>query len=144
MIGTVIVMEPEDYQAWLSGGGTEGTLAQTGEKLFTELACVTCHMGGDQQRGPSLAGLIGSTVQLASGEKITATPEYVRESILDPMAKIVAGFPPIMPTFQGQVSEEQVLALTEYIKSLPARSDAGAESGTAPSSATPESQQPQR
>jgi cytochrome c oxidase subunit II len=154
MIGSVYVMEPEDYQAWLGGGTPTGTLAQAGEQLFTQLACVTCHTGGDNQRGPVLNGLLGSTVELAGGEKLTATPEYVRESILNPTAKIVAGFPPIMPTFQGQVSEEQLLALTEYIKSLPAvQHGPGAPGGPAAQPATqpggaqpaaPPSQQPQR
>jgi cytochrome c oxidase subunit 2 len=120
MIGSVVVMPQEDYQAWLGGGAAEGTLAQRGEKLFTQLACVTCHAGGDTQRGPVLNGLYGSTVELASGETVKADADYIRESILNPTAKIVKGFPPIMPTFQGQVSEEQLLALTEYIKSLPA------------------------
>ena len=77
-------------------------------------------MGGDTQRGPVLNGLFGSTVHLASGETVTANEAYIRESILNPTAKVVAGFPPIMPTFQGQVSEEQLLSLTEYIKALPA------------------------
>ena len=120
MTGTVVVMTPEDYSAWLSGGVTEGTLAQRGEKLFTQLACVTCHAGGDTQRGPVLNGLFGSTVHLASGETLTADEAYIRESILNPTAKVVTGFAPIMPTFQGQVSEEQLLSLTEYIKALPA------------------------
>src|SRR3954470_2058970 len=120
MIGSVTVMPQAEYEAWLGGGASEGTLAQRGERLFTQLACVTCHMGGDTQRGPVLNGLFGSTVQLASGETVKADADYIRESILNPTAKIVAGFPPIMPTFQGQVTEEQLLSLTEYIKALPA------------------------
>jgi cytochrome c oxidase subunit 2 len=119
MVGSVTVMAQDEFQTWLSGGPTEGTLAQAGEKLFTQLACVTCHASGDQQRGPVLNGLFGSQVTLANGEKVAADNAYIRESILNPQAKIVAGFPPLMPTFQGQVSEEQLLALTEYIKSLP-------------------------
>ena len=132
MIGRVVVMPQQDFQAWVGGGGTEGTLAQAGEKLFTDLACVTCHRAGAGQRGPVLNGLLGSTVQLASGATVTADVGYIRESILNPQAKVVAGFPPIMPTFQGQVNEEQLLALTEYIRSLP-RTPAG----SAPSSAAP-------
>jgi cytochrome c oxidase subunit 2 len=119
MIGRVVVMPQQDFQAWIGGGGTEGTLAQAGEKLFTDLACVTCHSAGSGQRGPMLNGVFGSTVQLASGGTVTADVGYIRESILNPQAKVVAGYPPIMPTFQGQVSEEQLLALTEYIRSLP-------------------------
>ncbi len=120
MIGRVIVMPQEEYQSWLGGGGAEGTLAQRGEKLFTSLACITCHRGDSQGRGPVLNGVFGSTVQLANGNTVVADAGYVRESILNPTAKVVAGFAPIMPTFQGQVSEEQLLALTEYIKSLQA------------------------
>jgi cytochrome c oxidase subunit 2 len=122
MIGSVVVMQQEDYQAWLSGGAAEGTLAERGAKLFNQLACVTCHAAGSGQRGPVLNGLIGSTVPLASGESVVADNAYVRESILNPTAKVVAGFPPIMPTFQGQVTEEQILELTEFIKSLQGRS----------------------
>jgi cytochrome c oxidase subunit II len=142
MVGSVTVMPQDEYQTWLSGGATEGTLAQGGEKLFTQLACVTCHGAGDQQRGPVLNGLFGSQVTLANGEKVVADNAYIRESILNPQAKIVAGFPPIMPTFQGQVSEEQLLALTEYIKSLPpgkSAPGAGAQdsSGTTQPAGTP-------
>jgi cytochrome c oxidase subunit 2 len=118
MGGSVIVMTQNDYQAWLSGGAAEGTLAQQGEKLFSDLFCITCHAAGSGQRGPVLTGLFRAQVQLASGQRVTADEEYIRESILNPSAKVVAGFAPIMPTFQGQVSEEQVLALTEYVKSL--------------------------
>jgi cytochrome c oxidase subunit 2 len=147
MIGSVVVMPPEEYQAWLGGGAAEGTLAQRGEKLFTQLACVTCHAGDDTQRGPVLNGLYGSTVQLASGETVKADADYIRESILNPTAKIVAGFPPIMPTFQGQVTEEQLLSLTEYIKALPpGRSAPGVGAAPAPPApavgAAPAGQQP--
>jgi cytochrome c oxidase subunit 2 len=133
MIGWVTVMSQDDYQGWLSGGATEGTLAQVGEKLFAQLFCITCHAGGDQQRGPVLNGLFGSQVTLANGEVVVANNEYIRESILNPQAKVVAGFPPIMPTFQGQVSEEQLLALTEYIKSLPPGKSAPGAAGQQPS-----------
>jgi cytochrome c oxidase subunit 2 len=136
MIGWVTVLSQEDYEAWLSGGATEGTLGQRGERLFTQFACVTCHLGGDTQRGPVLNGLLGSRVQLASGETIIADPGYIRESILNPSAKIVQGYAPIMPTFQGQVSEDQILALTEYIKSLPAKGAPGSQTTPQPG-ATP-------
>ena len=119
MVGSAVVLSQEDYQAWLAGSAVEGTLAQRGAELFTQFACNTCHMAEDQQRGPVLNGLFGSRVELASGETVVADAAYIRESILNPQAKIVAGYPPIMPTFQGQVSEEQLLALVEYIRSLP-------------------------
>jgi cytochrome c oxidase subunit 2 len=120
MTGEVIVMEPNDYQTWLSGGAPEGSLATTGAKLFTDLACNTCHRPDAQGRGPVLEGLFGKTVTLQNGETVTVDEAYVRESILMPAAKITRGFQPIMPTFQGIVSEEQLLALVEYVKSLQA------------------------
>ena len=118
MTGEVVVMEPSDYQTWLSGGAPEGSLASAGEKLFQDLACITCHRADAQGRGPVLQGLFGKTVHLQNGETVTADEAYIRESILNPGAKITAGFQPIMPTFQGLVSEEQVLELIEYVKSL--------------------------
>ena len=118
MTGEVIVMEPAEFQAWLSGGATQLTLSEAGQQLFSDLACNTCHRPDLKGRGPVLEGLFGSTVTLQSGEKIVADEAYIRESILTPAAKITAGYQPIMPTFQGQVSEEQLLALVEYVKSL--------------------------
>ena len=93
-------------------------MAELGAKVFTDLGCATCHMDSSQGRGPSLKGVFGSQVTLASGDKVTADEAYVRESILTPTAKMVAGFPPLMPTFQGVVSEEQIAQLTAYVKSL--------------------------
>ena len=132
MIGRVVVMEQDEYSSWLGGGVPEGTLADQGEELFTQYACITCHAPGAVARGPVLNGLVGSTVTLEGGTTVVADAEYIRESILNPMAKVVAGFPPIMPTFQGQLSEEQVLALTEYIKSLPAGAPGSHEAPAAP------------
>lgn len=121
MIGEVVVMEPADYQAWLSGGAPEGSLASSGEKLFETLACNTCHRPDSQGRGPVLDGLFGKPVALASGETVVADEVYVRESIVNPQAKITSGYQPIMPTFQGLISEEGLLQLIEYIKSLSPR-----------------------
>jgi cytochrome c oxidase subunit 2 len=118
MTGEVVVMEPDAYQAWLSGGAGEGSLASAGQKLFNDLACNTCHRPDSQGRGPMLQDLFGKSQVLQSGETIVADEAYIRESILNPRAKIVAGFQPIMPTFQGQVNEEGVLELVEYVKSL--------------------------
>jgi cytochrome c oxidase subunit 2 len=118
MTGQVIVMEPADYQAWLSGGAGQGSLAAAGAKLFTDLACNTCHRPDSQGRGPVLNGLFGKAVTLQDGGMVTADEGYIRESILTPSAKITAGFQPIMPTFQGLVTEEQLLQLVEYVKSL--------------------------
>jgi cytochrome c oxidase subunit 2 len=118
MIGEVVVMDPNEYQTWLSGGAPEGSLASTGAKLFADLACNTCHRPDAQGRGPVLDGLFGKTVELTGGGTVVADEAYVRESILMPAAKVAAGFQPIMPTFQGLVTEEQLLALIEYVKSL--------------------------
>jgi len=118
MIGQVVVMEPSEYQTWLSGGASEGSLASAGAKLFQDLACNTCHRPDAQGRGPVLEGLFGKTVTLQNGETLTVDEAYVRESILQPAAKIASGFQPIMPTFQGLVTEEQLLELIEYVKSL--------------------------
>ncbi len=118
MTGDVIVMEPNDYQTWLSGGVPEGSLASSGEKLFNDLACNTCHKPDSQGRGPMLQNLFGRTQALQNGTTVVADEAYIRESILNPRAKIVAGFQPIMPTYQGLVSEEGLLELVEYVKSL--------------------------
>jgi cytochrome c oxidase subunit 2 len=118
MIGEVVVMEPAAYQAWLAGGGAEGSLSSTGQKLFQQLGCSTCHRFDTQGRGPNLVGVYGKPVLLDDGRTVTADDNYVRESVLNPGAKVVAGFKPIMPSFQGVVNEEQLLSLVAYVKSL--------------------------
>ncbi len=118
MVGEVIVMEPTAYQAWLSSGGNTGSLAANGQQLFQQLGCASCHRSDTQGRGPNLVGLFGKPVMLDDGRTVVADENYIRESILNPGVKIVAGFKPIMPSFQGQVSEESVGALVAYIKSL--------------------------
>jgi cytochrome c oxidase subunit II len=117
MIGWVYVMEPRDYENWLSGG-SGGNMAAGGEKLFQRLGCNTCHLPGGNGRGPVLQGVYGQPVLFEDGTKGIANDEYIRESILSPAAKVVKGYKPVMPTFQGQVSEEQILQLIAYIKSL--------------------------
>lgn len=131
MIGWVHVMEPQDYQAWLNGD-TEGSLSAKGEKLFQELACGNCHKPDNSGRGPNLTGLLGRTVELAGGGTIKADEAYFRESIVNPTAKVAAGYQPLMPTFQGLVSEEGVLQLVEYIKSLTPAQRPGPGAGTSP------------
>jgi cytochrome c oxidase subunit 2 len=93
-------------------------MADSGAKLFQDLACSTCHLENGQGRAPSLKGVYGSTVTLANGQTVTADDAYIRESIINSQAKVVAGFQPIMPTFQGLVTEEQLLQLIAYVKSL--------------------------
>ena len=118
MIGTVTVLEPAKYQAWLQGGSNDGTLAQRGAKLFNDLACSTCHLDSGQGRGPTLADIVGTTVALQDGSSVVVDEAYLRESILNSQAKVVKGFQPLMPTFQGLVSEENLVALIEHVKSL--------------------------
>lgn len=118
MIGSIIVMNPAAYEAWLSGGGGEGSMASTGQKLFQQLGCSSCHRFDTQGRGPNLMGVFGKPVLLEDGRTVVADENYVRESILNPGAKIVAGFKNIMPSFQGVVNEEQLLSLIAYVKSL--------------------------
>jgi cytochrome c oxidase subunit 2 len=118
MIGKVHVMEPAAYQAWLSGAGGGGSMASRGERLFSELACNTCHLTDGSGRGPSLANKFGTQEQLANGSVVNVDETYVRESILTPQRKLVAGYQAVMPTFQGLVNEESVMALIEYVKSL--------------------------
>lgn len=120
MIGRVVVMEPADYQDWLAGGGSDLPLEARGEQLFQELACNTCHLDSGQGRGPSLDQVFGSQVALSNGATVNVDESYLRESILNPQAKLVAGYGPVMPTFQGLVNEESVMALIEYVKSLDA------------------------
>ncbi len=140
MIGSVIVMEPQQYQDWLAGGGTEGTMAERGAKLFNDLACNTCHLDSGQGRGPSLKDIVGRPVELAGGQTAMVDEAYLRESILNSQAKIVKGFTPLMPTFQGLVSEEGLAALIEHIKSLSPQAAASAPApvpAAAPSTSTP-------
>jgi cytochrome c oxidase subunit 2 len=118
MIGWVEVMEPNEFQAWLGGGRASDSPAAAGEKLFQDLVCISCHRDDAQARGPQLKGLFGHTVRLQGGAIVFADEAYIRESIVNPQAKIVDGFVPIMPTFQGLVTEEQLLQLIAYVRSL--------------------------
>jgi cytochrome c oxidase subunit 2 len=118
MIGQVVVMAPQDYEVWLAGGRSTGTAVENGERLFTDRACITCHKGDATARGPSLVGLFGSRVALADGRTVVADENYLRESIMNSQAKIVKGYQGIMPAFQGMVSEENLMELIAYIKTL--------------------------
>ena len=121
MIGTIIVMEPREYAAWLSGGGqSQGSVpvAQAGQQLFQQLGCSSCHVQGAGATAPTLEGLFGQTVPLEGGGTAIADESYIRESILFPERQIVAGYQPIMPTYEGRISEEQLLQIVAYIKSL--------------------------
>ena len=118
MIGHIIALEPAEFQTWLSGGAAAVSMATAGENLFRKLGCISCHAANDSGRGPSLAGLLGKAVRLQSGATLTADENYIRESILEPQAKIVAGYPSIMPTFKGLISEDGIMQIIAYLKSL--------------------------
>ncbi len=135
MIGWVYVLEPAEYEKWLASGGEarpgarasgSGTMAgvstaslvQAGEQLYKQLRCNACHGATDGQRGPTHYGLFGKKVKMRDGTVVTADEEYIRESILRPLAKVVDGYEPIMPSYEGLLNEERVLQLVAYIKSL--------------------------
>jgi cytochrome c oxidase subunit II len=124
MGGKVIVMEQSDYESWLSGGvagaapQSPESLAASGQQLFTSLGCGGCHRMDGSGPGPSLAGVFGKPVPLQGDGTTTADEQYVRDSILTPQKQVVAGYQPIMPSFQGRVSEDQLAQLIAYIKSL--------------------------
>ena len=120
-------------------------MQDTGKQLFSSLGCATCHRFDVQGRGPNLQGIYNKPVLLEDGRTVTADENYVRESILNPTAKIVNGFKPVMPTFQGIVSDEQLNALVAYVKSLsqPATGTAGLQNPPAASSGQPQNMQVQ-
>ncbi len=119
MGGWVYVLEQKDFDNWLAGNVSDQTPVQMGEDLFTnKLGCASCHAGGDNQRGAKLEGIYNREVKLVGGNTVVADDEYIRNSILNPGGQVVEGFQPIMPTFKGQVTEEQLVSLVAYIKSL--------------------------
>jgi len=144
MGGDIVVMEPQEYAQWMAGGPT-APLQDTGKQLFSTLGCATCHRFDVQGRGPNLLGVYSKPVLLEDGRTVIADENYVRESILNRTAKIVNGFKPVMPTFQGIVSEEQLNALVAYVKSLaqPPPGTAGLQSQPVASPAQPQNMQVQ-
>jgi cytochrome c oxidase subunit II len=124
MVGDIIVQTPAEYQAWLAGGPQQSP-ADQGARLFQDLGCNACHRSDSLARAPNLVGLFGQPVRLSNGQTVTADENYIRESILNPTAKVVQGYQPIMPSFQGRVTEEQLFALLAYIQSLGNQPGAG-------------------
>ncbi len=114
MRGKVVALSPQDYETWLAGGES-GSMASQGEKLFKHYACDTCHTQGG--RGPDLGGIYGRTVELQNGQRVTADDTYIRRSILKPKAQVVMGYAPIMPTFDGKISEADILKIIAYLRS---------------------------
>jgi cytochrome c oxidase subunit 2 len=148
MGGDIVVMEPQDYAQWMAGGPF-APLQDTGKELFATLGCATCHRSDAQGRGPNLQGIYDKPVLLEDGRSVVADENYVRESILNPTAKIVKGYKPVMPTFQGLISDEQLNALVAYVKSLslsssqPATGTAGLQNQPATSTTQPQNTQVQ-
>lgn len=119
MGGWVDVLDKPDFEKWEAGAAIQGTLAEKGLTEFEQLGCATCHLMNQQGRGPNLTNLYGKRIYLSNGSTVIADDAYIRESILNPNAKIVASFQPnIMPVFQGQISEEGINEVIAYIKSL--------------------------
>jgi cytochrome c oxidase subunit 2 len=125
MIGTVHVMEPQDYERWLSGSLGDEPPAEAGRKLFESLRCDSCHKDAPDARGPSLHGIFGTQVALADGGMALVNEEYVRESILRPMQRVTKGYEPVMPSFDGQIGEEEILQIIAYLKTLKGAPAAG-------------------
>jgi cytochrome c oxidase subunit 2 len=116
MTGQVVAMAPGDYANWLNTGATAfQSPAAQGRKLFQQYGCVECHDAG---RAPPLQGLFGQPVLLSDGSTVIANENYIRQKLLTPGATIPAGYQPIMPSFAGRLSEEDILALIAYIKSI--------------------------
>jgi cytochrome c oxidase subunit 2 len=122
MIAKVKVLGEREYNDWLISGTKAGegmSLEDFGAKLYVSRACVTCHsVDGTANVGPSLKMIFGHQVKLADGSSVSADENYIRESILNPQARIVAGYQPVMPTFQGILNDRELDALIAYIKSL--------------------------
>ena len=142
MIGSVVVMQPTEFDNWLSGNSGQQSPAVAGQQFFQSLGCVSCHgANGEGGRGPALAGLFGRRVLLTNNQTVVADEGYIRESIENPQAKLVAGFGPIMPTFQGQVTPEQLIQIMAFIKSLqianPQQSTPISTSSSAPTTSAP-------
>ena len=118
MQGTVFVMSPADYENWLARGAPKNSLAQSGENLFRQLGCSGCHVNSNAIHAPPLEGLYQKLVPLGDGTFVRADDKYIRDSILLPASQIAAGYQPLMPTYEGHISEDELLQLIAYIKSI--------------------------
>lgn len=121
MTGRVVVMTPADYGRWLASGPAQPSTAQYGFALFRQLGCSGCHDARATVHAPLLDGIYGRSVHLQDGRTITADANYLRDSILVPAKDVVAGFAPVMPSYAGQVSEEDIQALIAYLQSTSGR-----------------------
>jgi cytochrome c oxidase subunit 2 len=115
MGGKVVVLSPSEFSRWLERGNQNPSLAAQGFELFRRLGCSGCHVNSTVH-APDLAGVFGRTIHLADGRTLVADEAYLRDSILLPKRDVVAGYEPIMPSFQGQLDEGQLSALITYLK----------------------------
>lgn len=121
MTGEVVALPPGEFQRWLENSAADEELARQGRQLFSRLGCSGCHGSDGPVRAPSLAGIYRRPVPLASGEVVIADDRYLRDSILYPARQVVAGYRPKMPSFAGKVSEEEMIRLIEYLKTVEAQ-----------------------
>lgn len=118
MIGTIEVMRQEDFQQWIEAQRATQPMKSSGKEVFARLGCDSCHSSTDTPLGPSLHNVYQRKTSLKGGGSIIADESYLRESILNPADRIVHGYQSTMPTYRGQISDEQLNELIEYIKSL--------------------------
>ena len=118
MTGTVYALEPAEYERWLNRTQGQPTMAAEGAKLYRQLGCSGCHGASNTVRAPSLDGIYGKPVPLQGGAVVTADDRYLHDSILIPKQEVAAGYKPVMPSYKGQIQEDQVLELVAYIRSL--------------------------
>jgi len=117
MTGRIVVMEENDFSLWLASQDVTGTLASKGKVIYRQLGCGGCH-GKGPVRAPKIEGLYGKQVPLSDGTIAIADEAYIRDSILKPRAKITAGYEPLMPSYEGKIREDELIAVVAYIKSL--------------------------
>ena len=113
----IVVMQPSEFAAWLQTGDAQSGMAARGFELYRRYGCSGCHEAQSSVHAPDLHGLLGRTVHLSDGRTLVAGEAYIRDSMLLPKKDVVAGYEPIMPSFAGQISEEDLLAIIEYIRS---------------------------
>jgi cytochrome c oxidase subunit 2 len=118
MLGRIIVMRAPEFEQWLARQDTTGTLAAGGKALFIRLGCSGCHGGSNIVRAPALDGLYGKRVALSDGTFRIVDERYLRDSILQPRAEIAAGYEPLMPSYEGKISEDEIVKIVAYLKSL--------------------------
>jgi len=118
MLGSIEVLSPSDYAQWLRDNSGNKSMAESGQELFARLGCDTCHLADGTGSGPALQGRFGKQVTLRDGQTRVMDDAYVRQSILNPSSLPLPNYRPVMPTFQGQVNEEQILQLIAYLKSI--------------------------